>query len=136
MLGLISAGALIGLGPYVTKAAAQSQITPPARSDLIPPDQRNERRAPTLTIDGDLVRAPCALDQPQFADLRFTLKETRFAGLERAGGLSLAGSETLRGSGLLETHVTQSRKEKTIPPSAHIGTPHAVPSAACFNRLG
>lgn len=89
MLGLISAGALIGLGPHVTKAAAQSQITPPARSDLIPPDQRSERRAPTLTIDGDLVRAPCALDQPQFADLRFTLKETRFAGLERAGGLSL-----------------------------------------------
>lgn len=88
-IGLISVSALIGFGPHPGKASAQSQITPPARTDLIPPEQRTERRAPTLTIDGDLARAPCALDQPQFADLRFALKEARFVGLERAAGLSL-----------------------------------------------
>ncbi|MFN3989616.1 MAG: ShlB/FhaC/HecB family hemolysin secretion/activation protein [Erythrobacter sp.] len=71
-------------------AQAQVPITPPARSDLVPPDQRTRDRATTtLTIDGDFERAPCALDQPQYADLRFTLKGARFDGLARVAGLSL-----------------------------------------------
>lgn len=64
-------------------------ITPPNRSDLIPPELRREERSVTLTIDGDFERAPCALDRPEFADIRFTLKGAQFDGLERVPGLSL-----------------------------------------------
>ncbi len=90
-LRLLSGGAAAAAVLIAVPGAAQSQlpITPPARTDLIPPDQRSQQRPTTLTIDGDFERAPCALDQPQFADLRFTLKGARFAGLERVTGVSL-----------------------------------------------
>ncbi len=64
-------------------------VTPPNRTDLIPPELRREERPPTLTIDGDLERAPCALDRPEFAAIRFTVGGATFAGLEKVPGLSL-----------------------------------------------
>lgn len=64
-------------------------VTPPNRADLIPPELRREERSPTITIDGDLERAPCALDKPEFADIRFTVKGAVFDGLARVPGLSL-----------------------------------------------
>ncbi len=75
-------------------ALAQQQpppalVTPPNRSDLIPPELRRPERPTTLTIDGDFERAPCALDRPEFADIRFTVKGAAFKGLERVPGLSL-----------------------------------------------
>ncbi len=75
-------------------ALAQQQplpptVTPPNRADLIPPELRREERSPTLSVDGDLERAPCALDRPDFADIRFTLKGAAFDGLARVPGLSL-----------------------------------------------
>jgi hemolysin activation/secretion protein len=63
-------------------AAAQVTGVPLNRSDLVPPQQRAAERTTTLSIDGDLERAPCALDQPQYADLKLTLKGARFAGIE------------------------------------------------------
>ncbi|MBI1403377.1 MAG: ShlB/FhaC/HecB family hemolysin secretion/activation protein [Porphyrobacter sp.] len=70
-------------------AQVQPQVTPPNRTDLIPPELRREERRPTLTIDGDMERPPCALDRPEFADIRFTIKGAQFDGLERVPGLSL-----------------------------------------------
>lgn len=64
-------------------------ITPPNRTDLIPPELRREERSTTLTVDGDLERAPCALDRPDFANIRFTVKGAAFDGLARVPGLSL-----------------------------------------------
>ena len=64
-------------------------VTPPNRSDLIPPELRREERSPSITVDGDLERAPCALDKPEFADIRFTVKGAVFDGLARVPGLSL-----------------------------------------------
>lgn len=64
-------------------------VTPPNRADLIPPELRREERSVTLTIDGDFERAPCALDRPEFADIRFTVKGAQFNGLDRVPGLSL-----------------------------------------------
>lgn len=87
--GFLLAAALGGAGPCVGAAAAQAPVTPPARSDLIPPAPRSEQRAPTLTIDGDLERAPCALDQPEFSNLRFVLKNAAFNGLEQVSGVAL-----------------------------------------------
>lgn len=66
-----------------------AQITPPNRSDLIPPELRREEKSVTLTVDGDFERPPCALDRPDFADIRFTVKGAAFVGLDRVPGLSL-----------------------------------------------
>lgn len=67
-------------------------ITPPNRTDLSPPQTRREESRPTLTIDGDFERAPCALDRPEFADIRFTVKGAVFDGLAKAPGVSLDSS--------------------------------------------
>ena len=77
------------IGGAQSAHAQQSQITPPNRSDLIPPEQRRDDRSVTLTVDGDFERAPCALDRPEFADIRFTVGGAQFNGLERVPGLSL-----------------------------------------------
>ena len=70
--------------------AASAQIAPPTRDELAPPQIRDDtRRAATLTIDGGLERAPCALDDPRYADIRLTLNSVTFAGAERAPELSL-----------------------------------------------
>jgi hemolysin activation/secretion protein len=82
-LGTALAG---GVSPAL---AQQALITPPNRTDLIPPELRREERPTTLTIDGDFERAPCALDRPEFADIRFTVQGAQFKGLERVPGLSL-----------------------------------------------
>lgn len=92
--GLVSAlalgASLIGMGQAVqAQQALPPQITPPNRSDLIPPEQRREDRSVTLTVDGDFERAPCALDRPEFAAIRFTVQGAAFNGLERVPGLSL-----------------------------------------------
>ncbi len=92
--GFVSALALgvslIGAGQAAQ--AQQVQITPPNRSDLIPPELRRDERSVTLTVDGDFERAPCALDRPEFADIRFTVQGAQFNGLERVPGLTLEGA--------------------------------------------
>lgn len=82
----------LGLGAMlvpVSAASAQAQITPPNRTDLVPPELRREEQRPTLTIDGDFERPPCALDRPEFADIKFTVAGAQFNGLDRVSGLSL-----------------------------------------------
>jgi len=88
--GFASALALVGgLWCAPEAASAQVQIAPPTRSDLIPPELRRAERPTTLTIDGDFERVPCALDRPEFAEIRFTVGGAQFNGLERVPGLSL-----------------------------------------------
>ncbi len=81
--------AVTALAFPATKAQAQSQATPPTRGELVPPDRRVPARGTTLTIDGGMERAPCALDREEYADLRFTLGAAQFSGLEAVPGLSL-----------------------------------------------
>jgi hemolysin activation/secretion protein len=90
-LGGAAALALAGAGVPVAAQAQQApvRIAPPTRSDLAPPELRRDERPVTLTIDGDFERAPCALDRPEFAGIRFTVKGAQFLGLERVPGLSL-----------------------------------------------
>ncbi|MEE4153482.1 MAG: ShlB/FhaC/HecB family hemolysin secretion/activation protein [Erythrobacter sp.] len=64
-------------------------ITPPTRTDLLPPDRRSPERAVTLTIDGDLERGPCALDRADYQNIRLTLSGAQFGGIERAPGVVL-----------------------------------------------
>ena len=44
-------------------------------------------RAPRLEVEGGIERAPCALDSPDFKDIRFTLRNVQFEGLQ---GLTVA----------------------------------------------
>ncbi|MFM7350548.1 MAG: POTRA domain-containing protein, partial [Erythrobacter sp.] len=85
VLAATSAPALAQQPPALPPAA----LTPPNRSDLLPPELRREETHPTLTIEGGLERPPCALDRPEFAQIRFTVKGAAFAGLEPVPGLSL-----------------------------------------------
>ncbi len=87
---LLAAGSLLVPAiPAAAQVTPPPQLTPPNRTDLIPPELRREEQRPTLTIDGDFERPPCALDRPEFADIRFTPAGAQFNGLERVPGLSL-----------------------------------------------
>lgn len=82
----------VALGVSASSAAAQvspGAVTPPTRNELLPPAPASPRTGPTLTIDGQMERAPCALDRADFADIRVTLTGAEFAGLERVPGIVL-----------------------------------------------
>jgi hemolysin activation/secretion protein len=69
--------------------SAQIVASPPTRGELLPPSRQAETSQLTLTIDGDMERAPCALDRPEYSDLKLTLAGAEFVGLDRVPGLSL-----------------------------------------------
>ncbi|MEM7780912.1 MAG: ShlB/FhaC/HecB family hemolysin secretion/activation protein [Pseudomonadota bacterium] len=78
-------------GAALAQGQVAPQITPPARSQLTPPQpSRDDDRGVTLTIDGDLERAPCVLDRVEYSDIRLTLSGVEFGGLDKVPGLSLA----------------------------------------------
>ncbi|GAA5054539.1 hypothetical protein GCM10023208_17480 [Erythrobacter westpacificensis] len=84
---LLAAGSLAALA-----APALSQdVRPPTREELTGPQQRPEQRQDTtLTIDGQMERRACALDQPDYADLTLTLNSVTFVGTERAANVALS----------------------------------------------
>jgi hemolysin activation/secretion protein len=86
---LACAAACLLPSPVLAQAGPAAGITPPNRTDLVPPDQRPPQRSTTLTVDGDFERAPCALDRPEFAGIKFTVQGAVFDGLARVPGLSL-----------------------------------------------
>jgi hemolysin activation/secretion protein len=57
-------------------------LLPPTREEVTRQDQRvPERTAPRLEVEGEIERAPCALESPEFANIRFTLRDVEFDGL-------------------------------------------------------
>ena len=93
MRRVVTGVAGVALGLSATPGIAQvgqSAVTPPTRGELLPPAPISPRSGPTLTIDGQMERAPCALDRADYADIRLTLTGAEFAGLERVPGLTLA----------------------------------------------
>jgi hemolysin activation/secretion protein len=59
------------------------QTLPPTREEITRPEvQPTERQAPQLEVEGAIERAPCALDSPEFANIRFTLRGAVFEGLQ------------------------------------------------------
>lgn len=72
------------LASISASAAAQtaSEVLPPTREEVIRPDPRLPRdQALRLEVEGGLERAPCALDRPEFKDIRFRLRGAEFDGL-------------------------------------------------------
>ena len=87
-----AAAFFLGASFLALPAIAHAQAVP-SRSELTPPQAREEARAPTtLTIDGGLARTPCALDAPDFADITVTLNAVRFVGAEKAPDVALASA--------------------------------------------
>ena len=80
------------LAGLCSPALAQNagDITPPTREELTPGQPRISREAVTLTVDGQMERRPCALDNPEYAELKVTLNQVLYTGAERASEVALA----------------------------------------------
>jgi hemolysin activation/secretion protein len=70
------------LVPVFAEARAQN-VGAPTRDELetkqLPPSQR---RSSSLTVDGDIERAPCPLADPRFADVQVTFSNVEFTNLK------------------------------------------------------
>ena len=74
-------------------AHAQSQPVAPTREEVTrpaPPPVQAPRSQ--LEVEGGIERAPCALDNPEFKDIRFTLRAVEFDGLQEMAPEALASS--------------------------------------------
>ena len=80
--------ASLGLASLALPAAAGAQVaTGPTREEInrgqLDRQLRTEGQA--VAVEEGIERAPCPLANPQFADLRFTLRAAEFSGLEQIG---------------------------------------------------
>jgi hemolysin activation/secretion protein len=74
--------------PAIAAAQAPPQGLRPTREEVTRQQQQPIRnRGPQLDIEGGIERAPCALDSPEFKDIKFTVRGAVFDGLK---GLSPA----------------------------------------------
>ena len=74
-------GAALLLATAAGPAWAQPVQPPPAptRDELQRPAPDRDSAPPSrLTVEGGVERAPCALDRPEYQDIRFTLADVRF----------------------------------------------------------
>jgi len=70
-----------------------SAVLPPTREEVTRPEaQIPEPRAPRLEVEGGIERAPCALDSPEFQNIRFTVRGAEFEGLQGLSPGELAQS--------------------------------------------
>ena len=79
-----AAAALWLLASAASPAAAQtaSEVLPPTREEVTRPEPQLRRdQAVRLDVEDGLERAPCALDSPEFKDIRFTVSGVEFEGL-------------------------------------------------------
>jgi hemolysin activation/secretion protein len=69
--------------------AQSSNPAAPTRDQVDPPPARAEAESPRLRVEGDIERAPCALSDPSFANVRITLREASFANADPVPEASL-----------------------------------------------
>lgn len=75
-----SASALLTTTPAPAQTAPQPPVPTREEVERVRPDLP-EAAAPRLTVDGGVERAPCALDRPEYRDVRFTLRDVQFEDL-------------------------------------------------------
>ena len=81
------------LFPAALHAQTASEILPPTREEVTRPEAPvPPTRAPRVEIEGDIERAPCALDSPDFRDIRVTVRAVEFEGLKEVTAEQLASS--------------------------------------------
>ena len=91
----IAVGIAVSSGPVLaqTQPPTAPNIAPPTRDELAPPAARDDAAGTSrLTIDGGVASAPCALDGPRFADIRFVPRAVRFTGAERVPEVDLSAA--------------------------------------------
>ncbi|MES2498858.1 MAG: ShlB/FhaC/HecB family hemolysin secretion/activation protein [Pseudomonadota bacterium] len=87
---LFSTAVITALLVATSSQFASAQIVAPTTGQQIAPGRdelqsTTRQQAPAqsrLTIDGDIERAPCALDSPAYADLKVTITDAQFSNLE------------------------------------------------------
>ena len=78
---LLGAAALVG--PVAAHAQSATDVRPPTREEITRPvTQPPEPRGSRLEVEGEFERSPCALDSPDFANIRYTLRGVEFEGLK------------------------------------------------------
>jgi hemolysin activation/secretion protein len=71
--GLVASAALCAIPAYAQAPA------PPTRQEIDrPPPPAIEQPRARLTVEGGVERAPCALDRPEYQNIRFTLADVAF----------------------------------------------------------
>jgi hemolysin activation/secretion protein len=69
--------------PALAAAQAPPQVVPPTREEVTrPPTQQPMNRGPQLEVEGGIERAPCALDGPEFQNIKFNVRGAVFDGLQ------------------------------------------------------
>jgi hemolysin activation/secretion protein len=79
---LLIASALTGTAAPAQPPVPQQQPVAPTREELQRPAPDSVQARPSrLTVEGGVERAPCALDRPEFSEIRFTLSSVEFEDL-------------------------------------------------------
>src|SRR5688572_16180438 len=92
LLAFLAAGVAWSL-PADARAQAPPTIPqPPTREQVEPPEQRQVERRPRLTTETGIEQAPCALADPAYRDIRFTLRRAEFDNLRAVPAEALEAS--------------------------------------------
>lgn len=93
---IILTAATLVTGALSLPAWGQNSPAAPTREEIQRGmvDQALRGQAQALTVDGDIERSACPLAGPEFADIRFTVKEVDFTGLISVDAASLKPSYT------------------------------------------
>jgi hemolysin activation/secretion protein len=79
--------------PAQLTAQTAQELLPPTREEVTRPEQvAPQVQAPRLEVEGGIERAPCALDSPDFANVRLTLRDVQFEGLQGVTAAELASA--------------------------------------------
>jgi hemolysin activation/secretion protein len=81
---------LIASTASVAVAQTSPQPLPPTREEVTRPNPQAPQEASRLTVEGGIERAPCALDKPQYQNLRFVLRGADFENLQAVPESDLA----------------------------------------------
>ena len=75
-----------GCALFLGEGAALAQVPPaqpvaPTREQIQPPPAETVNQPARLTVEGEIEHAPCALDRPDYQNIRFTLRDVVFDNL-------------------------------------------------------
>jgi hemolysin activation/secretion protein len=86
-------GCALAAQPAMLAAQTAQQIAPPTREEVTRPETpMPQLRAQRVEVEGEIERSPCALDSPDFKDIRFTVRDVQFDGLQGIDSGELASA--------------------------------------------
>ncbi|HVQ07432.1 MAG TPA: ShlB/FhaC/HecB family hemolysin secretion/activation protein [Allosphingosinicella sp.] len=85
----LTASAALAAPPAFAQLPPGQPIAPTREEVDRPPPPRDAPPPARLTVEGDVEHAPCALDRPDYANVRFTLRDVAFDNLRGLGAEQL-----------------------------------------------